>query len=173
MSEPLPPKAPNLRALFKPMVEHGVDFVMIGGMAGIAHGSAYLSFDLDIAYSRDRANVKRLVAALRELDVRLRGAPADLEFVLDERTIENGANFTFVTLNGDLDVLGGVAGIKDFETLKRDAVEREVGGMAIKVASLNALIAMKRAASRPKDKSMLEDYLVLADEQRRREREGS
>lgn len=172
MSEPLPPKAPDLRALLKPLVEHGVDFVMVGGMAGIAHGSDYLSFDLDIAYARGRDNVKRLVAALGELDVRLRGAPADLKFVLDERTIENGANFTFITPHGDLDVLGDIAGVRDFETLRRDAVEREVGGMPIRVASLNALIAMKRAANRPKDRSMLEDYLVLADEQRRREQEG-
>lgn len=171
MSRALPPKAPDLKALLRPLVERGVDFVLIGGMAGIAHGSDYLSFDLDIAYSRSRENVKRLVAALEELDVSLRGAPPDLEFPLDERMIENGANFTFITPHGDLDLLADVAGVKDFETLQRDAVEREVGGLPIKVASINALIAMKRASNRPKDQSMLEDYLVLADEQKQRERE--
>jgi predicted nucleotidyltransferase len=173
VSEPLPPKAPNLRALLKPLVDHHVDFVMIGGMAGIAHGSDHLSFDLDIAYSRSRENMKRLVEALGELDVRLRGAPPELEFILDQRTIENGANFTFITPHGDLDVLGDVAGIKDFDALERNAIVREVGDIPIKVASIDDLIAMKRAANRPKDRNMLEDYLVLADERRRREREGS
>lgn len=166
MSEPLPPKAPDLNALLTPFVKHDVDFVLIGGIAGIAHGSNYLSFDLDLAYSRSPGNVKRLVAALGELDVRLRGAPPELKFLLDERTIENGSNFTFITPHGDLDVLGDVAGVKDFEALAKDAVERDVGGLTIMVASINSLIAMKRAANRPKDRNMLEDYLVIADEQR-------
>ena len=169
MSEPLPPKAPDLRALLTPLVGHDVDFVLIGGMAGIAHGSNYLTFDLDIAYRRGRGNIKRLVAALVELDVRLRGAPADLEFPLDERMIENGSNFTFVTPHGDLDILGDVAGVKSFDALSSDAVEREISGLPVKVASISSLIAMKRAANRPKDRNMLEDYLVIADEQRRAE----
>lgn len=163
MEGTLPPRAPDLRRLLKPLVEHGVEFVLIGGMAGIARGSNYPSFDLDVAYSRDRANVKRLVSALEEIGVRLRGVPADLPFLLDEKTIENGANFTFVTPHGDLDVLADVAGIRSFEDLSRESEEREVFGLQVRVASLDHLISMKRAANRPKDKNMLEEYLVLAE----------
>lgn len=159
----LPPKAPDLRRLLGPLVKHGVDFVLIGGMAGIARGSNYPSYDLDIAYARDAANVKRLVAALEEIEVRLRGAPADLPFQLDERTIENGANFTFVTPFGDLDVLADVAGIRSYEELTSAAEEKDVFGYWVRIASLSHLIAMKRAANRPKDRNMLEEYLVLAD----------
>jgi predicted nucleotidyltransferase len=150
--------------LLEPLVRHGVDFVLIGGMAGIAHGSNYPSFDLDILYRRDRANIGRLVSALEEIGVRLRGAPADLPFVLDARTIENGANFTFVTQHGDLDVLGDAAGIKGFDELNSDAEEREIAGLQIRVASIDHLIAMKRAANRPKDRNMVEEYIVIADE---------
>jgi hypothetical protein len=163
MEGTLPPKAPDLRKLLGPLVGHGVDFVLIGGMAGIAQGSNYPSFDLDVAYSRDRANVKRLVSALKEIGVRLRGAPADLPFQLDEKTIENGANFTFVTPYGDFDILADIAGIRSFEDLSRGSEEREVFGLPVRVASLSHLIAMKRAANRPKDRNMLEEYLVLAD----------
>jgi hypothetical protein len=165
---PLPPKAPDLRALLGALVRHGVDFVLVGGMAGIAHGSSYPSFDLDIAYSRDRANVARLVEALREIGVRPRGAPEDLPFQLDTRTIENGANFTFITSYGDLDVLGDVAGIASYEELRAGAEEKEVSGSMIRVASIDHLIAMKRAANRPKDRNMVEEYIVIADEQRAR-----
>ena len=167
IGEPLPPKAPDLQALLKPLVDHGVDFVVIGGMAGIALGSNYPSFDLDVMYERGRANIQRLVAALRELDVRLRGAPPDLPFLLDARTIENGANFTFITSHGDIDVLADVAGVKGYEPVAGRAVEREIAGLPVKVASIDDLIAMKRAANRPKDRNMLEEYIVIADERRR------
>ena len=169
MMESLPPKAPDLRRLLGPLVGHGVNFVLIGGMAGVARGSSYPSYDLDIAYARDKGNVKRLVSALEEIGVRLRGAPDDLPFMLDERTIENGANFTFITPYGDLDVLAHVDGIKHYDDLAAGAEEKEVFGLPVRVASLDHLIAMKRAANRPKDRNMVEEYIVLADEIRRQE----
>jgi predicted nucleotidyltransferase len=167
----LPRKAPDLRSLLEPLVRHGVEFVLIGGMAGIAHGSSYPSFDLDVVYARSRANIVRLVAALIEIGVRLRGGPPDLPFLLDERTIENGANFTFVTRHGDLDVLADVGGIRSFEELVSSAQEEEIHGIPVRIASLDHLIAMKRAANRPKDKLMVEEYIVLAEEQKKLARE--
>ena len=171
----LPQQAPELPRLLEPLVRHGVEFVLIGGMAGIARGSTYPSYDLDVVYARSRANVSRLVAALEEIGVRLRGAPPDLTFLLDEQTIENGANFTFITPYGDLDVLADVAGIRSFEELLSAAEEIEVHGIAVHVASLDHLIAMKRAANRPKDKLMVEEYIIIADlekEQARKEAEA-
>jgi hypothetical protein len=166
-SEPLPPRAPDLRALLAPLIRHGVDFVLVGGMAGISHGSNYPSYDLDVVYNRGRDNVVRLVDALREIDVRLRGAPADLPFLLDVKTIENGSNFTFITPHGDFDVLGYADGMPRYEELKAEAPLREILGLEVRVASLDHLIAMKRAANRPKDRLMVEEYIVIADEQRK------
>jgi hypothetical protein len=163
----LPATAPDVGKLLGPLTAHGVDFVLIGGQAGIAHGSSYPSYDLDVLYARDRDNVARLVAALEEIGVRLRGASADLPFVLDAKTIENGANFTFITPYGDLDVLADAAGMPSYDELKSAAVDTKVFGHLIKVASIDHLIAMKRAAGRTKDKLMVEEYIVLADEQRR------
>jgi hypothetical protein len=161
----LPPKAPEFRQLLGPLITHGVDFVLIGGQAGISHGSTYPSYDLDVVYDRGRDNVTRLVAALEEIGVRLRGAPADLPFQLDARTIENGANFTFETPYGDLDVLADAAGMGSYDALRSASVEREVFGHQVKVAAIDHLIAMKRAAGRTKDKLMVEEYIVIADRQ--------
>lgn len=162
----LPPKAPEFRELLGPLIAHGVDFVLIGGQAGISHGSTYPSYDLGVVYARDRDNVARLVSALEEIGVRLRGAPPDLPFQLDARTIENGANFTFETPYGDLDVLADAAGMSSYADLRSGSVEREIFGHLIRVASLAHLIAMKRAAGRTKDKLMVEEYIVIADRQR-------
>jgi hypothetical protein len=171
-TEQLPPRPPDLRALLTPLVRRGVDFVLIGGMAGISHGSSYPSYDLDVVYARDRENIARLVDALVEIGVRLRGAPADLPFLLDARTIENGSNFTFVTPHGDFDILGHADGMPGYDELKAAAPVREILGLEVRVASIDHLIAMKRAASRPKDKLMVEEYIVIADEQRRLAQEG-
>lgn len=162
----LPPKAPEFRQLLGPLIARGVDFVLIGGQAGIAQGSTYPSYDLDVVYARDRDNIARLVAALGEIEVRLRGAPPDLPFQLDTRAIENGANFTFETRYGDFDVLADVAGMRSYEDLKSGSVEREVFGHLVRVASIDHLIAMKKAAGRTKDKLMVEEYIVIADRQR-------
>lgn len=163
----LPGSAPRLKALLEPLVRHGVDFVLIGGMAGFVHGSSYPTYDLDVAYDRGRGNLERLVAALTELGVTLRGAPPDLPFILDERTLENGANFTFTTAHGDLDILADISGISSYEQLSREARETTVAGVRVRVASIDHLIAMKRASNRPKDRLMLEEYIVIADEQQR------
>jgi transcriptional regulator with XRE-family HTH domain len=155
----------------KPILEAGpllnaldrkeVDFVVIGGVAGLAHGSAYPTYDLDIAYARGRRNLERLAGALREIGVRLRGAPDDLPFQVDAETLRAGMNFTFVTDFGPFDILGHVDGIRSYEELCDRAEIQGVGGIPVKVASLNHLIGMKRKADRPKDQLMVEEYISM------------
>ncbi|HEX8689921.1 MAG TPA: hypothetical protein VF729_06740 [Solirubrobacterales bacterium] len=158
---------PSLQAdrLLQKLSDHGVDFVVVGGMAGLAHGSAYPTFDLDVAYARDRANLERLAGALRELGVTLRGAPADLPFQLDAETLARGANFTFDSPYGSFDILGDAAGMDSYDSLRAEAAVVTIEGVEVRVASIDHLIAMKRAANRTKDKLMVEEYIVLADEQ--------
>jgi transcriptional regulator with XRE-family HTH domain len=147
-----------------------VDFVVIGGVAGLAHGSAYPTYDLDIACSRDPMNLERLAAALREIGVTLRGAPDDLPFQVDAKTLEAGMNFTFLTEYGQFDILGHVDGIRSYEDLRSHAETQGVGGIPVQVASLNHLIGMKRRADRTKDQLMAEEYVSM--ERLRREWEA-
>ncbi len=137
------------------------DFVIIGGVAGLAHGSAYPTYDLDIAYARDPLNLERMAAALRDIGVTLRGAPEDLPFQVDAKTLEAGMNFTFVTEFGAFDILGHVEGVRSYEDLREKSETQEVGGLPVRVASLNHLIGMKRRADRTKDQLMVEEYIVM------------
>jgi hypothetical protein len=140
-----------------------VDFVVIGGVAGGSYGSAYSTGDLDIAYARDRENLERLADVLVGLDASLRGAPEGIPFLLDAKTLENGANFTFLTRYGALDILSDLAGAPRYAELKSSATLARIGEFQVRVASLDHLIAMKEAAGRPKDKLMATEYRVLSD----------
>ncbi len=153
---------PVLRAL----ADGGIDFVVIGGLAGAVHGSSYPTYDVHIAYARDRGNLERLAQTLRELGATLRGAPPDLPFQLDADALEEGGNFTFATRLGKLDILAYAAGAPSYDALRAAARVERVAGHALRFASLDHLIAMKEAAARPKDKLMATEYRVLADELR-------
>lgn len=148
------------------LADAGVDFVLIGGLAGIAHGSSYPTYDLDIMYSRDRENLDRLAALLRKLGATLRGSPPDLPFLIDADSLEEGGNFTFDTPHGALDILASPEGAPKYGDVKSAAGEIDFSGRRVLVASLDHLIAMKDAAGRDKDRLMATEYRTLADEQR-------
>ncbi len=139
----------------------GVRFVLIGGLAMIAHGSAHITVDIDICYARDQDNLNSLVAALTPSSPRLRGAPEGLPFFFDTRLFSNVFNLTLATDLGSIDLLGEVPGVGSFETLWEHSVVLEVNGAAVHVASLEDLIAMKRAANRPKDQNHLLELEAL------------
>jgi hypothetical protein len=156
--------------MLRVLAEHDVEFVVVGGVAGSARGSAYITHDLDIAYSREPDNLRRLAAALAELDARPRNAPADLPFHPDAATLAAGAHFTFDTRLGPLDVLDRPDGSPPFvELLRRAGEPLVVDGVPVAVASLDDLIAMKEATGRPRDKVVASELRLLADEIRRRE----
>lgn len=146
------------------LADHGVRFVLIGGLAGRAWGSPLITTDTDVIYDRSVANIERLATALQDLGARLRGADDDAPFLLDARTIEAGSSFTFNTSAGPLDVLGQASGVDDFERLYASGDDIDIAGVMIRVASLGDLITMKRAAGRLKDRLAVEELGALEEE---------
>lgn len=151
---------------FELLIRHEVDFVVIGGIAAASLGSARATFDIDIAYARDRENLVRLAQALREAEATLRGAPPDLPFLLDAETLNAGQNFTFTTRFGPLDILGDPAGAPPYRELRAQATQVEIRGFAVRIASVDHLIAMKEAAGRTHDKAVAQELRTISDELR-------
>ncbi len=156
--------------MLRTLIAHQVRFIVVGGIAAQAHGSPSLTGDLDICYARDTDNLSRVAAVLAELAAVRRGLPADAPRMppLDARTLRAGGLFTLVTSAGDFDLLADPDPGLDYESLLTTAVATTVAGQPVLVASLDDLIAMKRAAGRPKDRIELEILGALREELDRR-----
>ena len=96
----------NLEEVLRLLERGGVEFIVVGGVAAAAHGSARSTTDLDVVYRRTPDNLPRLVATLAPYEPYLRGAPPGLPFRWDVATIQRGLNFTLTTSLGALDILG-------------------------------------------------------------------
>jgi hypothetical protein len=154
----------DFEALLTTLWRHEVAFIVVGGAAAIAHGSARFTQDLDIVYLRTAANLDRLAAALANHKPYLRGAPSGLPFIWDAATLARGLNFTLVTSLGDIDLLGEIPGGGTYEDLSAGAIELQVFRTRCLCLSLPQLIRAKRAAGRPKDLEALAELEAIEEE---------
>jgi predicted nucleotidyltransferase len=141
----------------------GVQFVIVGGVAAVVHGSARLTND-HVVYERSPENLGRLVTALAPLEPYLRGAPAGLPFRFDQQTLKQGLNFTLTTTQGPIDLLGEMAGVGGYAELAGRTVEIDLFGATYRCVDLTTLIVAKRAAGRPKDYEVIAELESMADE---------
>jgi hypothetical protein len=148
---------PALRALS----DGDVDFVVVGAIAAVLHGSSVLTTDLDIVFATDRENIERLGTVLVGLDAMLRGVEEGVPFVPDGATLRRIDLLTLTTNAGPLDVLRAPSGAPSYAILRRRAEVYDLGGFAVRVASIEDLIAMKHAAGRAKDLAAIEELEVI------------
>lgn len=153
----------DFQRLLRVLLGGEVEFVLIGGVAAIVHGSARFTQDLDVIYSRLPENIERLASAVAPLNPYLRGAPPGLPFQFDAKTIARGLNFTLTTEAGDFDLLGEIPG-GNYQTLLPFAETINVSGLDCPVLGLEKLIEVKRAAGRPKDLEAIAELEVLLEE---------
>ena len=133
------------------MASNDVDFVVIGGVALSIHAAAYITFDIDFAYSRSKDNLVRIVKALAPYKPKLRGIPKELPFIWDASTLANGSVFTLDTSIGAIDLLSEVKGLGDFADVLAASEKYELWGHSVNVLSIDGLIAAKKATGREKD----------------------
>lgn len=143
----------SAETIFAALQRHGVDYVTIGGIAANAHGSRRVTLDVDIVPAPDGPNYERLAAALDELGAP--GSAVDSGFRdLDPRDgfdLACAKVLKLPTAAGDLDLFNAAIGAPPYEDLRKRAIEVEVRGTPVRIASLDDLIAMKRASGRPQD----------------------
>jgi predicted nucleotidyltransferase len=141
------------RALLRRLTEGGVDFVVIGGVAVIAQGYIRTTRDLDIAFAGETANLEALGRVLTDLGARLRGVDDQIPFIADARTLAGIQLVTLETSLGWLDFHKVVPGVARYDDLRRRAASVSFDGLPVRIAAIDDLLRMKRAAGRDIDRS--------------------
>ncbi len=154
----------DFETLIRLLVGRRVEFIVVGGAAATAHGSARLTEDLDIVYRRTPENIARLADCLATHKPYLRGAPPGLPFRLDRNTITRGLNFTLETDLGPLDLFGEITGGGGYEDLLPHSITLTLFGVSCRCLGLKRLIEVKRAAGRPRDLQAIAELEALLEE---------
>lgn len=158
----------DVARLLEVLADHGVDHVVIGGVATQVHGHRRTTMDLDLTPDPAPENMERLAAALVELEAQPRDAelePGEISVADPERLAIAAIVPPLVTRHGQLHVLKEPKGARTFARMQEAALTVDLSGIEVAIASLDDLIRMKRAAGRPAD---LEDIAVLAEVERQR-----
>ena len=138
--------------ILKRLQDGGLEFVLVGGMAAIVHGSGLVTRDVDIAAVLDDEGIRKIVDALKGLNPRWSQRPDKLIPVDDPEKFKGFRNLYITTDWGTLDVLGEVAGVGTFDDVKKHSAEIDVGGLRCRVLNIETLIASKLAVGREKDR---------------------
>jgi hypothetical protein len=159
---------PNLRlsALLRRLTDGQVDFVVVGGVAVIMQGASRFTKDLDICYSTETQNLDRLGIVLMSLKARLRGVEEDVPFIPDGRTLRHTQILTLTTPDGNLDLLVKPDGSPSYTALRTRASQVDLDGLTVHIASVDDMIAMKRASARAQDLVDLESLEIARRRQR-------
>ena len=148
-------------AALRALVGAGVDFVVIGGIAAVAHGGAQVTQDLDVVPAPDQLNLDVLGRTLIDLGARMRGVADDVPFVPDGRTLPQIEVLCLDTAAGPLDILMAPKAAPRYAELRAGALRVLIGDSPVLIASIEDLIAMKLAAGRPKDLVAVEELEAI------------
>jgi hypothetical protein len=143
------------------MLAHAdIDYVVVGGVAVVVQATPRFTRDLDICYATNKMNLQRLGSLLVSLQAKLRGIDEDVPFVPDARMLRHSEMLTLTTREGDLDLLVDPPGSPGYAALRRRADVINLAGASVRIASLEDLISMKRAAGRPQDQIDIESLEI-------------
>jgi hypothetical protein len=159
---------PDFGCLLRILTEHGVDFLVVGGVGAVLQGATLSTFDLDIVHSTEPANITRLLAALGDLDAYYRAQP-EKRIRPNHTHLSSPGHQLLMTRFGPLDVLGSIGKGRRYQDLLPHAAEMAIGGgIRIRVLNLETQIAVKEEIGQEKDMTALPLLRRALEESRRK-----
>ena len=155
-------QTPDLTGLLASLADHGIDFIVVGGVAAVLRGVPITTFDLDVVHRRTPENLARIEDLFKSLHASSRLHPIDSAPVPGRDTLSGPGHQLLRTDLGPLDLLGAVERGEDYESLLPFADPISLRGREILVLRLDKLLDLKKDALRPKDalkKLLMEETL--------------
>ena len=143
-----------------------VEFVLVGGAAAYAHGSSMMTQDLDVCGNLSKGNIQRLAEALKPYHPKHRISKAQPAFTPEQAGKDSFKNIYLTTDIGQVDFLGTVKGVGDYEAVRDASEDLSMGDFSFKILSISKLIEAKEAMGRPRDIETAAILREILDEQK-------
>lgn len=148
------PAGADLSAILEGLIEAGVEFILVGGLAAVVQGAPVTTLDIDIVHNRSSENIARLLAFLKSIDA-VHRRPDNRVVKPKKEDISGTGHALFTTRLGPLDVLAVIEEGRAYQDLLEHTVEIEFRGHTVRVLNLKTLVELKRTSRDPKDKQRL------------------
>ncbi len=146
--------AADFLTILRIMAEHGVAFIVVGGVSAVLQGAPISTFDLDLVHGRSPKNIDRLLSALDELDAVYRGV-GDRRLKPGPDHLTSSGHQLLMTRHGPLDLLGTIGINQGYEELIQHTVEMKIGEHILRVLDLETLITVKEELGQEKDRASI------------------
>jgi len=153
----------DLPSLLRRLARAGVDFVVVGGYAGVVHGCTFVTQDIDICCDFSPTNLLALQAALADLHAVHRMTPGRLPLELTAENAGRLRNLYLDTDLGHLDCLSEIQGLGGYDTVANASQRIEIDGVSVRVLTIDALIAAKEAMNRPRDREAIRQLRAIKE----------
>ena len=154
----------NLERLLARLVEYDIEFVIVGDFAAFAHGASVVTFDVELCCRMIPKNLLRLQEALKDLNPVHRMTPQKIQLALTPASCIGLKNIYIQSDWGQLDCLGEVAGVGDYDIVFENRIEVDLGFCRCRVLEIEPLIRAKEAMSRPKDLQAIIQLKAIQEE---------
>ncbi len=159
----------DVPSLLRRLVGAGVNFVIVGGYAGVVHGCTLVTQDVDICCNFTPGNLLALQKAVADLHPVHRMTPGRKPLQL---TAENAGQFRNLYLDtdfGHLDCLSEIQGLGGYDEVAKASQTIEIDGLRLRVLTIDALIVAKEAMNRPRDREAVRQLRAIKELQDRGE----
>lgn len=157
---------PDSETVVRRLNENGVEFVLIGGIAAMAHGVSLVTFDVDVCCPFHAENLSKLQKAFADVHPVHRMTPQKLPLAITAQNVGTLRNLYLNTDIGTIDCLSEVTGIGDYAAVRAESVEVELPSGRCRVLGIDALIRAKQAVNRTQDKIAIAQLLAIKERQR-------
>jgi len=148
---------------------HDMEYVVVGGVAGVLHGSRLVTEDVAICAPLSISNLAKLLAALKDCNPKFRMTSDRRPLPVEPSQLAEYKNLYLVTDLGQIDILSAIAGVGDYAEVSRHTISVDLGGFLCRILDLDTLILAKSAMNSPKDRQAVLELKAIKEKLKRRE----